>query len=440
MGIDEIIHLARIEDKKNINGKPTERFKELEAMVLRSDYEDVLKFAKENFKSTNKQAFSKEIVKSDDLDLNYDFAWHVKDIDVLPHQNVVMEQGYIDYWMEFAKHVKGADIKALQKLIVKQASTKALFELALINGADVKEIGKKFANENYFGEMLWEMPDNTTKKLPFDAWFFYYIFLRSLDELVDYEEVSEYNIRFINYAFAYWVNGADIKLHEDVLLNKATTKTLYNSFFARDIKGADIKAHENLVLNGNDMLASLIFARDVKGADIKAHEKKLFEADNGKSVEFIIKKMIEFNRINNIYEARKKDVEEFFVDEIESIAKQLDKHMNSKELNLMTKYIQQIICKDHDFSKALYSYYFAKEVKGANIKAHEQNILKLNDPYASYLFAKDIASADLKAHGKVIKNSGCKKLMRKYRLLVLKKMMSKFAKQKQNKAEEEMIK
>jgi len=59
-------------------------------------------------------------------------------------------------------------------------------------------------------------------------------------------------------------------------------------------------------------------------------------------------------------------------------------------------------------SKTTWSYDFAKGIKGADTKAHEQVILELNQPHYSYFFARDIPGANIEEHFKVILNSGDK--------------------------------
>ena len=51
------------------------------------------------------------------------------------------------------------------------------------------------------------------------------------------------------------------------------------------------------------------------------------------------------------------------------------------------------------------SYYFAKDVKGADIKAHGQVIIDSKNLNYNYRFARDVKGADIKAHGQVIIDS-----------------------------------
>lgn len=51
------------------------------------------------------------------------------------------------------------------------------------------------------------------------------------------------------------------------------------------------------------------------------------------------------------------------------------------------------------------SFFFAKNVKGADIQAHEKVIIASKDLERNYMFAKDVKGADVRAHGKVILES-----------------------------------
>ena len=52
--------------------------------------------------------------------------------------------------------------------------------------------------------------------------------------------------------------------------------------------------------------------------------------------------------------------------------------------------------------KTTWCYEFARDIHGADIKAHEQVILELKSGYYSYYFARDIKGADIKAHELVL--------------------------------------
>ena len=58
--------------------------------------------------------------------------------------------------------------------------------------------------------------------------------------------------------------------------------------------------------------------------------------------------------------------------------------------------------------KTDWCYYFARDIKGADIKVHEKVILELKDPEYSYYFAQDISGANIEEHFKIILNSGDK--------------------------------
>ncbi len=63
-----------------------------------------------------------------------------------------------------------------------------------------------------------------------------------------------------------------------------------------------------------------------------------------------------------------------------------------------------------DSKKPKLSYYFARDVKGADIKAHEKVVLESKDTYLKYLFARDVKDADIKLHEQAILNSKNQKL------------------------------
>lgn len=50
----------------------------------------------------------------------------------------------------------------------------------------------------------------------------------------------------------------------------------------------------------------------------------------------------------------------------------------------------------------MWNYKFAKEVKGADVKAHEKAIIESKNLEWNYNFAKDVKGADVKAHGNVV--------------------------------------
>ena len=54
--------------------------------------------------------------------------------------------------------------------------------------------------------------------------------------------------------------------------------------------------------------------------------------------------------------------------------------------------------------------WFAQNVKGADIKAHEQVVLDSKKPKLSYYFARDVKDADIKLHEQAILNSKNQKL------------------------------
>lgn len=87
--------------------------------------------------------------------------------------------------------------------------------------------------------------------------------------LIKYFEpiIIEKNDSYLSWYFASAVKGANIKVHEQIVLSGEPIDSYY---FAQDVEGADIKAHEQHVLNGEDYKACFAFARYIEGADMIA--------------------------------------------------------------------------------------------------------------------------------------------------------------------------
>lgn len=305
----ELIKRAELEDKKNINNVPTEEFKKFEQEILNSnDFDDIIHFASQNFKSTNKKALEDKIIQKGDVFYNYKLATVVKNIDVLPHQEMVMKKGWPTLMLNFAMDVKGANVKAIEKRILEvfnpQKDFNILLRLALIDGVDVKPIGEIIANSDIEG--CFDLKGKA-----------YHLLVPDAIELAKQYQESDERLNFLirNFIFASLVKNVDTKLHQDIIMlfgdiypemcylfaknvNGADIKALetkflsynsdgkynfntvkYNNYakfaykFARDVKGADIKAHENIVLKTEDANISLDFVKNIKGADLKAHGK-----------------------------------------------------------------------------------------------------------------------------------------------------------------------
>ena len=74
---------------------------------------------------------------------------------------------------------------------------------------------------------------------------------------------------------------------------------------------------------------------------------------------------------------------------------------NVKESDINTH--EQIIIKNGD---PCYNYMFARYIEVSNVRAHGKAIINSGDPKWNYLFARDVKGSDVKAHGKAIINSG----------------------------------
>ena len=80
------------------------------------------------------------------------------------------------------------------------------------------------------------------------------------------------------------------------------------------------------------------------------------------------------------------------------------KAYNEAHEGINAKENEQIVLK----CKTSWCYYFARNVPGADIKAHEKVILELRNPQVCFCFARDIQEANIEEHFKVVLNSGSK--------------------------------
>ena len=76
---------------------------------------------------------------------------------------------------------------------------------------------------------------------------------------------------------AYWEARQDINIkeNEQIVLE---TKTTWSYLFARYVPGADIKAHEQAILEIKDPKYSYWFAQDIPGANIEEHFKLIYNS------------------------------------------------------------------------------------------------------------------------------------------------------------------
>ncbi len=129
--------------------------------------------------------------------------------------------------------------------------------------------------------------------------------------------------------------------------------------FSRYIEGANIKEHEKVLFKYKNVQLIVEWALHINGADINSCEKIVLENNNKNSI-------LKFAEVNGA------DI----------------------------KKIETAIIKFNDPST---SYKFARDINGANIKAHEKIVAQ--DPYYSYLFASNIKDADIKFLEQVVAQS-----------------------------------
>ena len=91
------------------------------------------------------------------------------------------------------------------------------------------------------------------------------------------------------------------------------------------------------------------------------------------------------------------DKEEKIIEMIESLIR------NGVDAELI---ISRFESKIFDLKKPELYFWFAKNVKGIDVKAHEQAVIDKRDPELNYIFVRDVKGADVRAHGQAIINSG----------------------------------
>ena len=83
-------------------------------------------------------------------------------------------------------------------------------------------------------------------------------------------------------------DGINIKENEQIVLK---CKNGWSYAFVISIKGADIKAHENVILELKDPEYSCYFAKYILGANIEEHFKVVFNSRKKDWLDFFIEKI-----------------------------------------------------------------------------------------------------------------------------------------------------
>ena len=87
----------------------------------------------------------------------------------------------------------------------------------------------------------------------------------------------------LSFEFAKRYKGANIRAHEDVVLDSDGTEYesyLYQYNFAHEIREANVKRLSEKIIKSGNPYYNFLFARDIAGVDKKAHEKVVLEAKN----------------------------------------------------------------------------------------------------------------------------------------------------------------
>ena len=91
-----------------------------------------------------------------------------------------------------------------------------------------------------------------------------------------------------NEAYLQAIYGINVKENEKIVLE---TKTTWSYLFALYVPGADIKAHEQVILELKNPEFSCWFAADIPGANIEEHFKVIFNSEDEDSLNEFIKEV-----------------------------------------------------------------------------------------------------------------------------------------------------
>lgn len=206
-----------------------------------------------------------------------------------------------------------------------------------------------------------------------------------------------------NLAFAKEVKDADVLAHEQAVISSGNLKCIFqfadtvkganilelgaaiiasgdsywNYKYAKDIPGADIQEHGKVVIKSGNLELIYCFAQNVNGVDFKKYGDAILASNN---LEYICKfaEMIQKKR--------------FFINSLSFFDKManLDIIYRLSRLNIM-EYEKAII----ESGDLYWNYYYAMNVKYANIRAHENVILTSRNPEFCIKFAGDIPEANV---------------------------------------------
>ncbi len=253
-----------------------------------------------NLPGVNVDALSKAICQSNDCRLNSLFAQCVRGVDIKAHQRAFL-RGFSksDDWddfreiIEFANKVPGADKDELGKFVALKNEDEE-FVLNLEFAIEVKglkletlktieknvlDILNTFDADDIKGYITdWE-----NERLLCD-----FANLKGIDKDAIENWVLEKRNTCLSYYFANYLTGADIKAHEDVVVEGCdldnsswTWQDLVH--FAAEVPGANKKRLSNKVLGSKCPYVSFSFVEEVSGLDeqtIKAHEKVVLNGDD----------------------------------------------------------------------------------------------------------------------------------------------------------------
>ena len=180
---------------------------------------------------------------------------------------------------------------------------------------------------------------------------------RLLEDFIINKFDVKYRVRFAIKNFP----GTNQQLLAQSIIDSNNAEANYT--YALKVNGADTKKHGQVIVDSKDVLLNLMYATNVKGADVNAHAKVILESGET----FAIYQVAQLPGIEDV---------RIYGDAI----------LNS------------------DAPK--YNYYFARDVKGADIEKHQKVVENLGDIGTMCEFALKVPFANVESLQEKIVNSG----------------------------------
>ena len=219
--------------------------------------------------------------------------------------------------------------------------------------------------------------------------------------LIDMEdEVINRNIAELSYWYASKVPTANIKRHEDVVVDYKDLVWIYS--FLKGVKKANLKRLDNLIIESGDSYFNYISALDIKNVDVERHGMAVFL---GKDPEY-----------NYLFAKNIKGADIKLHEKAVAL---------SKNERFISKFMRDIPGADLDvLSNAIikggnpyWNYVVARDY-GTNVIEHGYVVYRSLNPEYNFKFAEKVRGADIKLHEKAICLSDESEYIEKFNSLI----------------------